>query len=130
MNKAYFNRTVTAGLLFALISCREITIIDRTYQRVLISNFSTPVRTLFPARDDSPNSITIRVSGTISQTTTLTVNQLTATGWQFIRRDTLAAGTYANTYFGGDYYSKEQTELVVTGAPGATGSLSIEWYFQ
>ncbi|WP_461053788.1 hypothetical protein [Spirosoma arcticum] len=132
MKKAYFNRTVAAGLLlFALIGCREITTIDRPYQRVLINNFSTPIRTLLPARDDYPNSITIRVSGTVSQPVALVVNQLTATtGRQFVRRDTLVAGTYTNAYFGGDYYSKEQTELVVTGAPGATGSLSIDWYLQ
>lgn len=131
MTKAHLNRTVNAGLLlFALISCREMTIIDRPYQRVLINNFSAPVRTLLPARDDSPNSITIRVSGTISQPVTIVVNQLTTTGRQFVRRDSLAAGTYTNTYFGGDYYSKEQTELVVTGAPGATGSLTINWYLQ
>ncbi len=119
----------TLLLLFALTGCRELTTIDRSYQRVLINDFSAPIRTLLPPLDDYPNSMTLRVSGTISQPVTLSVDQLTSgQGRQRVRRDTLAAGTYTNRYFGGDYYSKEEAELVVTGTPGATGSLTIEWY--
>lgn len=116
-------------LLFALTACRELTTVDRSYQRVWINDFSVPLRTLLPAFNGSPNSITLRISGTVSQPVTLVINQLTpGQGRQLARRDTLAAGTYTDRYAGGDYYSKEETELVVTGAPGATGSLTIDWY--
>lgn len=118
-------------LLFAQVGCREFTTVDRPYQRVLINDFSAPLRTLLPARTKYPASLTIRVSGTISQPVTLAVDLLTSgQGRQSVRRDTLLAGTYADKYVGGDFYSKEATELVVTGAPGTTGSLTIEWYAQ
>ncbi len=116
-------------LLFALVSCREVTTIDRPYQRVLIDNFSVPLRTLLPAVDYQPNTLTIRISGTISRPVALTVDQLdSGQRRSAVRRDTLAAGTYTDRYFGSDYYSKGEVELVVTGTPGATGSLTIEWY--
>ena len=118
-------------LLFLLTGCRELTTVDRPYQRVLINDFSAPLRTLLPAIDSNPSSITLRVSGTVSRPIILAVDQLVSGQGRYpIRRDTLAAGTYTNKYFGGDYYSKEDTELMVTGTPGASGSLTIEWYRQ
>lgn len=75
--------------------------------------------------------MTIRVSGTISRPVVVAVDLLTSgQGRQPVRRDTLVAGTYADKYVRGDFYSKEATELVVTGAPGTTGSLTIDWYAQ
>lgn len=141
MKQIHLNRLVAVAMslvLFALPGCREFTTINRPYQRVLINDFSAPVRTLLPPYTDYPNSLanfpnslTLRVSGTISRPVTLAVDQLTpGQGRQRVRRDTLAAGTYTNKLFGGDYYSKDDTELTVTGTPGATGSLTIEWYRQ
>ena len=119
----------TLLLLFALTGCREVVTVDRLYQRVLINDFSAPVRTLLPPVGYQPYSITIRVSGTVSQPVLLAVDLLApGRGRSRVRRDTLAAGTYTGKTFKGDYYSKEETELVVTGSPGASGSLTIEWY--
>lgn len=127
----YSGATITLLLLLALIGCRELTTIDRSYQRVLVNDFSAPLRTLLPAYDAQPNYLTIRVSGTINRPVMLAVDQLTSGQGRYrVRRDTLAAGTYTDKYFSGDYYSKDETELVVTGTPGATGSLTIEWYRQ
>jgi hypothetical protein len=124
------HRTLVALLfLFFLIGCREITTIDKAYQRVLIDNFSAPLRTLLSARDGNPNRLIIRVSGTISKPVMLAVDQLgTDQKPVRVRRDTLAAGTYINKGFGDDFYSNDPVELTVTGAPGATGSLTVEWY--
>ena len=132
MNRFFTGRIcVLALLLLTLTGCREFTTVDRPYQRVLINDFSAPLRTLLPAHDDYPNSIRLRVNGAISRPVVLTVNLLTVNQVrQFARRDTLAAGAYVDKDFGGDFYSKEETELVVTGAPGTTGSLSIDWYVQ
>ncbi len=75
--------------------------------------------------------MTIRVSGTISQPITLHVDPLASSQGSYpIRRDTLAAGTYTDKSFRGDFYSTIETELVVTGAPGTTGALTIEWSCQ
>ena len=123
--------SVVAVLLLSTLigGCRELTIVERSYQRVLINDFSAPLRTLLPALNGSPSSITLRISGTVSQPVALVVNQLVPGQGRFpARRDTLAAGTYTDRYVGGDYYFKEETELVVTCAPGATGSLTIDWY--
>lgn len=115
-------------LLFALVGCREFTTIDRSYQRLLINDFSTPVRSLLPPPGGNPHSIRLRVSGTISQPVTLTVNQITLDRQRSTaRRDTLVAGTYADRNFGGDFYGNTETELIVTGAPGTTGSLTVKW---
>lgn len=116
-------------LLLALVGCRELTTVDRPYQRVFIDNFSAPLRTVLPAVDYYPSTLTIRVSGDVSQPVILAVDQLASGQKRYpVRRDTLIAGTYTNQYFGGDHYSKEEVELVVTGTPGTTGSLTIEWY--
>lgn len=121
--------TVSLLLLAVMVGCREFSTINRPYQRVLIADFSAPLRTLLPAIGYYPNSLTLRVTGTVSQPVTLAVDQLAADRKRYpVRRDTLAAGTYADKYLGGDHYSKESIELVVTAAPGTTGSLTIEWY--
>lgn len=112
----------------SLIGCREFTTLNRPYQRVIINDFSVPFRTVLPPYDGTPSSLRLRVSGTISQSVILAVDQFDANQKQSpIRRDTLAAGTYTNKSFSGDYYSNRKTELVVTARPGATGSLTIDW---
>ena len=132
MKQAFLNGSGAVTLwvlLFAPTGCRELTTVDRSYQRVVVNDFSAPLRTLLPAFNGSPSSITLQISGTVSQPVTLVINQLVpGQGRQLVRRDTLAAGTYTDRYIGGDYYSREETELVVTGAPGATGSLTIDWH--
>ena len=133
MNCFFRNLSFTALLsLSALVGCREITTIDKPYQRVLINNFSAPLRTLLPARNNFyPNRLTIQVNGTISKPVMLSVDQFGADQKRIrVRRDTLAAGTYTNKAFSDDFYSQDAVELLVTGAPGATGSLIIEWYAQ
>lgn len=118
-------------LLFFLIGCREITTIDKYYQRVSINNFSGVLRTLLPARNGNPNRLILQVSGTISKPVMLAVDQFGADQKRIrVRRDTLAAGTYTNKGFSDDFYSQDAVELLVTGAPGATGSLTIDWYAQ
>ncbi|MCY7357762.1 MAG: hypothetical protein LH609_09880 [Rudanella sp.] len=130
MKHLFQNRTVTLLLfLSALASCRDITTIDKYYQRVLINNFSAPLRTLLPARNNNPNRLTLRVSGTISKPVMLAVDQFGSDLKRVrVRRDTLAAGTYTNKGFSDDFYSQDAVELLVTGMPGATGSLTIDWY--
>lgn len=108
---------------------RETTF-TRTSQRVLINNFSAPVRTRLLARRDFTASLTVRVSGTISQPVVLAVDQLDTDQKRYlVRRDTLAAGTYADKVFSGDFYGTD-AELLVTGGPGTTGSLIIDWSAQ
>ncbi|SOD82795.1 hypothetical protein [Spirosoma fluviale] len=134
--KQIFQKYTLRAILFLLppmlMCCREVTVLNRTSQRIHITDFSVPVRTVLPAPEPYPNSMTIRVSGTISQPVTMHVDPLTPSqgGSYPIRRDTLAAGTYMDKSFQGDFYSTYQTELVVTGAPGTTGALTIEWFCQ
>lgn len=125
------NRATLLLFLFAVVGCKEVIVLNRTYQRIRITDFSIPVRTVLPPPKAYPNSMTIRVSGTISQPVTMHVDPLkSGQGSYPIRRDTLAAGTYTDKSFRSDFYSTSQTELVVTGAPGTTGSLTIEWFCQ
>jgi hypothetical protein len=120
-----------ALLLYAMTGCREVVTSDRSYQRVLINNFSAPIRTILPPNDGIPSSLKLRISGTISQPVMLAVDLLNmGQGRSAIRRDTLAAGTYANKLLSSDFYSRTKTELIVTGKPGTTGSLTIEWSAQ
>ena len=130
MNQIRLNRTTVVTLLLsALMGCREVTIVNQSYQRVVINDFSAPLRTLLPSNNGIPNSLILRVSGTISQPVVLVVNNASTVGGKLsVRRDTLAAGSYTNKFFSGDYYSNEETELIVTGMSGTTGSLIIEWY--
>lgn len=132
MKQLRLNRIAAVAMfLGALTGCREVTTINRPYQRVFIDDFSAPLRTLLPPHNGFINSLTLRVSGTISKPVILAVNYESTVGGRLsVRRDTLAAGTYTNKFFRGDYYSNEETELTVTGMPGATGSLIIEWYRQ
>lgn len=117
-----------AILLYTLIGCREATISNVPYQRILINNFSTPFRTTLLPLEDFPNTLKLRVDGSINQQVILAVDQLSnGANRQVVRRDTLAAGTYTNRYFSGDYYSKDNLELTITAAPGTTGALTIEW---
>lgn len=124
--------TAVATLLLLSVftgGCRELVTLDRPHQRVFVTDFSAPVRTLLPPIDHYPSSITLRVSGTVSQPVLLAVDVLApGRGRSLARRDTLAAGTYANKTFRGDYYSKEEVELIITGTPGTSGSLTIDWY--
>jgi hypothetical protein len=122
---------IAVALLCAVTGCREVITTDRSYQRVLINDFSAPIRTILPPYGGSPSSLKLRISGTISQPVMLAVDLLnTSQGRLFVRRDTLTAGTYANKLLSGDFYSSTETELIVTGKPGATGSLTIEWSAQ
>ncbi len=132
MKQSLFHLTLRLAALpfvVALSGCSEVLVVDRPYQRVLINSFATPLRTLLPGRVTNPSKLTIRVSGTISQPVALAVDYLNPGGAP-VRRDTLAAGTYADKIFRGDFYSKEQVQLLVTGTPGTVGSLTIEWYAQ
>ena len=116
------------ALLLLLAGCREATISDIPYQRVLINDFSAPSLTKLPRFKGIPSSLRLRVDGSISHQVILSVDQLTnGSSREAVRRDTLAAGTYTNKYFGGDYYSSDELELIITSAPGTTGSLTIEW---
>lgn len=132
MNYFFQIRTLSALLLLSVsVGCREITTIDKPYQRVIVNNFSAPLRSLLPASDGRPNRLTIQVSGTISKPVMLAVDQFGSDQKRVrVRRDTLATGTYTNKAFGDDFYSNDRVELLVTGSPGATGSLTIEWYAQ
>ncbi|WP_157816000.1 hypothetical protein [Spirosoma pollinicola] len=131
MYRTLSKNALIALLLFLLIGCHDVTLLDRTYQQIRITDFSVPVRTVLPAPRDNPSSMTIRVSGTISHPVSLKVDPLgSSQGLYPIRRDSLAAGSYTNESFRGDFYSTEATELVVTGTPGTTGFLTIEWFCQ
>lgn len=114
-----------------LAGCREVTLLDRSYQRLYIDNFSTPLYAHLPARQKYPNSMTLRISGTVNRPVTLAVYYLESGKPTFSAlRDSLTAGTYTNRQLSQDFYSREEVELQVTGAPGTTGSLNIEWYCQ
>lgn len=124
-----YTLAVLVAILFVLTSCRDLTVVDRPYQRLLINDFSGPLRTLLPPYDGTPNTLTLRISGTISQPVFFAVDQLAGDQKRsVIRRDTLMAGTYTNKRFSGDYYSNQLTELIITGSAGTTGSLTVEWY--
>jgi hypothetical protein len=119
------------SLWFGLISCREVTLLERSYQRLTINNFSTPLRSRLPNREKYPSSLTLRASGTISQPVFLSVYYLDAGKPTYpALQDTLAASTYTDWQIRQDFYSREEIELQVTGAPGTTGSLALEWYCQ
>lgn len=120
---------VTILLFFALTNCREVFNADRPYQRVLVNDFSIPLKTLLPGRTTYPSKLTLRVNGSINKPVALAVNYLDS-GRSSVRRDTLAAGTYTDKTFRDDFYSKDQIELTVIGTPGTTGALTIEWYAQ
>ncbi|GAB3281390.1 hypothetical protein GCM10027347_57010 [Larkinella harenae] len=113
------------------MGCRDLTLIDRSYQRVIVQDFSAPLRTLLPPYEGTPYSLTLRISGTINGPVWLAVDQLEGNQGRYaIRRDTLKAGTYTGTSLTGDYYSNQATELLITGEAGTTGNLLIEWYRQ
>ncbi|KAA9347789.1 hypothetical protein [Larkinella humicola] len=117
--------------LVALPGCRDVSLVDRPYQRLMIQDFSEPLRTVLPPYDGVPNSLTLRISGTISKPVLIAVDQFGGSqGRQAVRRDTLMAGTHTDTLLRGDYYSNQSTELTVTGATGTVGNLTIEWYRQ
>ncbi|GAB3755912.1 hypothetical protein [Spirosoma pomorum] len=119
------------SLWFGLISCKEVALLDRTYQRLSIDNFSAPLRSRLPNRENFPSSITLRASGTISKPVFVTVFYVQAGRPTYpALQDTLAAGTYTDWQIRQDFYSREEIELQVTGAPGTTGSLTLEWYCQ
>lgn len=114
-----------------LTGCREVTLLDSTYQRLFIDNFSAPIHSRLSAREKYPSSMTLRVSGTISQPVFITVYYLEAGQLKYpALQDTLAAGDYTDRQMRRDFYSREEVELQVTGAPRATGSLSMEWSCQ
>lgn len=113
------------------MGCHDLTIMERPYQRLLISNFSAPLRTSLPPYNGLPTSLTLRISGTISKPVILTVDQLgDSQGRYMIRRDTLIAGTYTDKRLTGDHYSSQSVELTVTGTDSTAGNLIIEWYRQ
>ncbi|GAB3910141.1 hypothetical protein GCM10028803_49360 [Larkinella knui] len=131
MKKVSYEYTlvVMVALLFTLTGCRDLTVVDRPYQRLLINDFSGPLRTVLPPYDGTPNTLTLRISGTISQPVFFAVDQVAGDQKRYtVRRDTLLAGTYTNNRFSGDYYSNQLTELVITGTAGTTGNLTVEWY--
>jgi hypothetical protein len=131
MKRPALTRLFAISLCFGLLSCREVTLLDRAYQRLSIDNFSAPLRSRLPNREKSPNSMTLRASGTISQPVFLAVYYLKAGQPTYpALQDTLAAGTYTGWQVRQDFYSREEVELQVTGAPGATGSLTLEWSCQ
>lgn len=134
MKKAFCGSSLTAIYLLiisALFGCRDLTVLKRPYQRVLITDFSAPVRTSLPPYDGIPSSLTLRISGTISKPVILTVEQLEGSqGRYMIRRDTLMAGTYTDKEFRGDHYSSQPLELLVAGADSTVGNLTIDWYRQ
>lgn len=134
MKKAFSGYHPTAVYLlvtFALTSCRDLTVVQRPYQRLLIDDFSAPIRTALPPYDHYPTSLTLLISGTITKSVILTVDQLESDKGRYtIRRDTLMAGTYANKRLNGDHYSKQAVELTITGADSTVGNLTIEWYRQ
>lgn len=114
-----------------LAGCREVTLLDRSYQRLYIDNFSTPLQSRLPARQKYPNSMTLWVTGTVDRAVTLSVYYLEAGKPTYpVLRDSLNAGTYVDHQLSQDFYSRDEVELQVTGAPGTTGSLNIEWYCQ
>lgn len=114
-----------------LTSCREVALMDRSYQRLYIDKFSTTLRSRLPARQKSPSSMTLRTTGTVSQPVKLAVYYLGADLQRYpALQDSLTAGTYKDHQITQDFYSTEEVELRVISAPGTTGSLSIEWYCQ
>ena len=131
MKRLNLTRLCAISLCFGLISCREVTLLDRSYQRLSIDNFSAPLRSRLPNREKFPSSLTLRASGTISQPVFVAVYYLEAGQPTYpALQDTLAAGTYTDWQMRQDFYSQEEIELQVTAAPGTTGSLTLEWYCQ
>lgn len=131
MKRPILTRLYAISLCFGLINCREVILLDRSYQRLSIDNFSAPLRSRLPNREKFPSSLTLRVNGTISQPVFVAVyylqaGQPTYPAWQ----DTLAAGTFTDWQMRQDFYSREEVELQVTGAPATTGSLTLEWSCQ
>lgn len=127
MRKTFFGSALTALytlFILALFSCRDLTLVERSYQRVLITDFSAPLRTSLPPYEGIPTSLTLRISGTISKPVILTVEQLGGSQGRYrIRRDTLLAGDYADKEFRGDHYGNEPLELLVTSADSTIGNL-------
>lgn len=134
MKKAFFGYPLTVIyllVLFSLTGCRDLTVVERSYQRLLISDFSAPLRTSLPPYEGTPTSLTLLINGTISKPVIITVDQLGGSQGRYaIRRDTLMAGTYTDQRFRGDHYSNQAIEMIVTGADSAVGNLTIEWYRQ
>ncbi|MBD2703905.1 hypothetical protein IC229_24890 [Spirosoma sp. BT702] len=131
MKRSSLTRLYLISLGFWLVSCREVTLLDRSYQRLYIDNFTTPVRSRLAAREKYPSNMTLRITGTINRPVALSVYYLEAGQPRYpALQDTLAAGTYTDRQLSQDFYSREEVELQVTGFPGTTGSLTMEWYCQ
>lgn len=131
MKRPIFTRLCAISLCFGLINCREVTLLDRSYKRLSIDNFSAPLHSRLPNREKFPSSMTLRASGNISQPVFVAVYHLTAGLPTYpALQDTLAAGTHTDWQIRRDFYSQEEVELQVTAAPGTTGSLTLEWYCQ
>lgn len=118
------------GLALLLVGCRDLTLTDQSYQRVHIDNFSAPIRSLMPGRQNYPNAMTLQINGTINQPVVLSVYQLSGQTRYPVLQDSLPAGTYTNRILKQDFYSRDQVELQVSGSSTTTGSLIIEWYCQ
>lgn len=116
-------------LWLLLTGCREVDLSDVVKQRVLINDFSQPIRTSLAEADHYPVYLTYRVNGTISRPVKLTVYRLSGPqkGGQVAPATDLSAGTYNNRKFQQDFYESAPVELVITAEPGTTGSLDIEW---
>lgn len=123
------------GLLFGLLllifltGCEQIALTDRPYQTVAITDFSRPTRAYLSSVDKNVISLSIYVSGSISKPVALKIIQRSATmAEQEAKSIRLEPGTYKRRNFTGDFYASDALEMLVTGQPGTTGSLTIEWY--
>ncbi len=130
MTLSSFLKGCTVGAASLLLSCKDLTLTDQSYQRVHVANFSVPIRSLMPGRETYPGSMTLRVSGTVDRPVVLSIYQLSGQSRYPVLTDSLPAGTHTNRSLRQDFYSRDEVELQVSGSPATTGSLDIEWYRQ